>query len=426
MGLSLLAATMIAGCGGLPEGQENPPGELNEAVTPSTTLATGDSRSVSQPSLPAVCTTLTAQHTTSQRSSPPSSDDTSRVAAALSSCKGTGKSVVLAPSGSNNAFYTKTITVSGEALVVDSGVTLFGSNGYSGELISVGGTNAAIMGPGTIDGRGDIVSGQPRLIQARNITNFIVFNVTIMHAGKEHLYVEGGNGFTAWGLTVRTPSNTKNTDGVDIDSLTNATVANSFIEDGDDGVVVKTNSGPASNITVRNSTFHGTHGMSIGSQTFHGVKNVLWQNNKVYGSDEFGHVSTSNMGIRIKSDPTCGGPVQQVTYENTCLTGVEHPLFFTAHYGSCSGTKGTPQFTDIVVNGVFATKSPSNTSSEFNGFSSSAPLEVVLENVQLDNTKTSSNEFAAVAEFNANVKPSGTGVTVTSISGSGSVPSCTF
>jgi polygalacturonase len=419
MGLSLFAVTMIVGCGGSLEGQDS------EAAV-STTRATGDSRTVSQPSYPAVCATLTAQSTTSQRSSPPSSDDTSRVASALASCKGTGKSVVLAPSGSNNAFYTKTIDVNGEALVVDAGVTLFGSNGYSGELILVTGTNAAIMGPGTIDGRGDLVSGQPRLVQAKNITNFIVYNVTIKNAGKEHLYVEGGNGFTAWGLQVRTPSNTKNTDGIDIDSMTNATVYGSYIEDGDDGIAIKTNSGPASNITVRNSTFHGTHGMSIGSQTFHGVTNVLWHGNTVYGTDEWGHVSTSNMGIRIKSDPTCGGPVQKVTYEDTCLTGVSHPLYFTANYGSCSGTKGTPHFTDIVVDGVLATKSPSSAYSEFNGASASEPLEVVVQNVKLDVTKTSNSQYANVALFNANVSPSGTGVAVSSLSGSGSVPSCTF
>lgn len=423
--LSLVVMTSLVGCGASPDGDEDPASEVSP-VTVSTTLATGDSRSVSQPKLPAVCTTLTARFTTSQRSSPPSSDDTSRVAAALSTCKGTGKSVVLAPSGSDNAFFTKTIDVSGEALVVDSGVTLYGSNGYSSELILVSGTNAAIMGPGTIDGRGDLVSGTPRLVQANDTTNFIVFDVTMSHAGKEHLYVEGGSGFTAWNLTVRTPANTKNTDGIDIDSLTNASVIDSFIEDGDDGIAIKTNKGPASNITVRDSTFRGTHGMSIGSQTFKGVTNVLWQNNKMYGTDEFGNVSTSNDGIRIKSDVDCGGPVKQVTYESTCMTGVSHPLLFTANYGSCSGTKGTPQFTDIVVNGVFATKSPSGGSSEFNGFSSSAPLEVTLENVDLDVTKTSSNQFADVQLFNANVKPTGTGVVTASISGSGSVPSCSF
>ena len=376
--------------------------------------------------MPATCTTLSAQFTTSKRASPPSSDDTSRIQAALNSCKGTGKGVVLAASGSNNAFFSGEITVSGEALVVSSGVTLYGSNDYSGELVSVSGSNSAIIGPGTIDGRGDLISGTPRLIQAKSITNFVVYDVTIEHSGKEHLYVEGGNGFTAWKLTVATPANTKNTDGIDIDSLTNATVADSFIEDGDDGVAIKTNSASASNITIKSNTFHGTHGMSIGSQTFKGVTNVLWENNIVYGTDQWGNVSTNNNGINIKSDEDCGGTVQQVTYDATCMTGVKHLLVFNPNYGSCSGTSGTPNFKDIVVNGVFSTKSQSGAFSEFAGFSASAPLGLTLENVDLDVTKQEDSAFASVGLFKSNVTPSGSGVTTSTVTGSGSVPSCSF
>ena len=62
------------------------------------TVATGDPRSVSTPTYPAVCETLSAQFSTSARSSPPSSDDTSRIQSALTTCAGTGKSVVLAAS----------------------------------------------------------------------------------------------------------------------------------------------------------------------------------------------------------------------------------------------------------------------------------------------------------------------------------------
>jgi polygalacturonase len=422
-GLSVLVAASLFGCGAAPDEASS---QAEQAASSVPALATGDTRTVSQPAYPGVCTTLNARFTTSERSSPPSSDDTSRVAAALSSCKGTGKSVVLAASGSNDAFFTKTIDVSGEALVIASGVTLYGSNGYSGELVLVSGTNAAIMGPGTIDGRGDLVGGKPRLVQAKNITNFVVYNVTMTRPGKEHLYVEGGNGFTAWNLRVATPANTKNTDGIDIDSMTNATVYGSYIEDGDDGIAIKTNTGPASNITVRNTTFHGTHGMSIGSQTFDGVTNVLWENNTVYGTDQWGNVSTSNNGIRIKSDIQCGGPVKQVTFEHTCMTGVQHLLEFNTNYGSCSGTSGVPQFTDIVVNGVYSTHSPSSASSEFNGYRASAPLQVTLENVDLDVTKTSSNQYASVGLYNSNVKPTGTDVTTAAVSGSGSVPTCSF
>jgi hypothetical protein len=89
--------------------------------------------------------------------------------------------VVLAASGSNNAFFSGQITVSGEALVVASGVTLYGNNSYSSELVSVSGTNSAIIGPGTIDGRGDLISGTPRLIQAKSITNFVVYDVRLKY-----------------------------------------------------------------------------------------------------------------------------------------------------------------------------------------------------------------------------------------------------
>jgi polygalacturonase len=389
-------------------------------------LATGDARSVSQPSYPAVCATLSAQFKTSQRGSPPSGDDTSRIQAALNTCKGTGHSVVLAASGSDDAFFSGTLTVNGEALVVNSGVTLFGSDGYSTELLDVEGANSAVMGPGIIDGRGDLISGTPRLIQASKITNFIVYNVTIENAGQEHLYVEGGNGFTAWNLTIATPADTANTDGIDIDSLTNATVYGSSIEDGDDGIAIKTNSAAVSNITIENSSFHGTHGMSIGSQTFDGVVNVLWKDNTVYGTDQWGNVSTDANGINIKSDVDCGGTVRQVTYLDTCMTGVKHLLIFNTSYGACSGTTGTPLYTDIVVDGVYATGSPSGSYSEFDGFSTSSPLGLTLENVHLDVTTQQGSQDAKVGLYDSNITPSGTGVTTTSVSGSGTVPTCTF
>lgn len=393
------------------------------------TLATGDSRVVIEPVVPGVCLTLDAQFSMSQRSSPPSSDDTSRLQSALTHCKGTGKSVVLAASGSSNAFFTNTLTVSSEALVVNAGVTLYGNNSYSSakQLISVSGTNSAIMGPGAVDGRGDLISGTPRLINATNITNFTVFNVTLQRAAKMHLYVEGGNGFTAWAIKIATPANTKNTDGIDIDSLTNATVFGSFIEDGDDGVAIKTNSGPAANITISGNTFHGTHGMSIGSQTMFGVTNVLWENNKVYGTDQFGNISTNNNGIQIKSNTECGGTVRQVTYSNTCMTGVKHLIVFNSNYSnSCTGNPGPPFYTDIVVDGVFATNSQSGAFSEFNGLDSRLLLGLTLENVQLDITKQQDSQFASVGLFNSNIKPSGNDVTTFAVNGSGSIPRCSF
>ena len=392
------------------------------------TLATGDSRTVNQPVYPAVCQILSARFTSSLRSSPPSSDDTSRIQTALTSCAGTGKSVVLAPSGSNNAFYSGKLTVSGEGLVLDAGVTLFGSNSYASqaELVLITGSNSSLMGPGTVDGRGDLISGTPRLVQASNITNLTVNNVTLTQARHPNLYVEGGNGFTAWGLTIRTPADRANADGIDIDSMTNATVINSSINAGDDGIAIKTNSAAASNMTIKNSRFYGTHGISVGSQTFHGVTNILFTGNYIYGVDLNGVAATDANAIRIKSDVTCGGLVKQVTYTNTCITKAKHLIVLDTEYGSCSGTAGTPVFQDIVINGVFSTSSVSGAYTRIRGLDSSHLVNVFLAHISLDSTTQSSDQDATAALDASNITPSGTGITTSSFAISGSVPSCSF
>jgi polygalacturonase len=395
------------------------------------TVATGDSRSVSQPSFPAVCQTLSAQFTTSQRSAPPSSDDTSRIQAALTSCAGTGKSVVLAASGSYNAFISAMLTVNGEGLVVNSGVTLEGNiNTYKSqaELVYVEGTNSFIGGPGAIDGCGDIIASgsTPRLVQTNNASNFIIYDVTLQQAAHPNLYIQGGSGATVWSVTIRTPATRANADGIDIDSISDVTVNNSTVEAGDDGIAVKTNESAASNITVENSQFYGTHGLSVGSQTFDGVTNVLFKSNYVYGTDLLGNVSANANGLNVKTDSECGGLVKQVTYQNNCLYGVKHLIVVNAAYGSCSGTTGTPQFQDILINGVVSKNSISGAYSEFFGYSSGYLAQVYLANVSLDVTTQSGDEYATVYLDNANITPSGTDVTTSSFSTSGSVPSCSF
>ena len=392
------------------------------------TYATGDPRNVTTPTYPAVCQTLSAQFSTSARSSPPSSDDTTRIQNALNSCAGTGHSVVLASSGSNNAFYSGKLTVNGEGLVVNSGVTLEGNSSYSSqsELIDVIGTNSFIGGTGAIDGRGDIISGTPRLIQTSNANNFIAYQITLQQAAHPHLYIQGGSGATVYGITTLTPATRKNADGIDIDSITDVSVIGSSIEAGDDGIAIKTNASSASNITIKNNRLYGTHGLSVGSQTFDGVTNVLFTGNYVYGVDHNGNVATDDNAINIKTDIDCGGLVQQVTYQNTCITQGKHLIVVNANYGSCSGTKGTPQFKNIIVNGVKSQSSESGAYSRIEGYNSSNLAQIYLANVSVDATTQSSDQDATVFLDNSNMTPSGTNVTTSTFTTSGSVPSCSF
>src|SRR6185437_13834888 len=129
------SGTPTPSASGTPSSSPSPTATGSASATPSpsqgqTKLATGDSRSVSQPSLPGVCQTLTANLATSNEqfastdeANPP---DTSRIQSALTACKGTNESVELTNNGSNNAFLSAPLTVpTGVYLVINAGTTLY-------------------------------------------------------------------------------------------------------------------------------------------------------------------------------------------------------------------------------------------------------------------------------------------------------------
>src|ERR1700722_8653790 len=95
------------------------------------TLATGDTRRVTEPTLPLTCSTLVAQQTIVNGG--PASEattDTMRIQAALTACP-VGKAVELTGLGANWAFLSAPITIpSGVGLLVEGGVTLFGTRNW--------------------------------------------------------------------------------------------------------------------------------------------------------------------------------------------------------------------------------------------------------------------------------------------------------
>jgi polygalacturonase len=118
--------------------------------------------------------------------------------------------------------------------------------------------------------------------------------------------------------------------------------------------------------------------------------------------------------------------VQQVTYSNTCITEAKHLIVVNANYGSCSGTSGTPQFKNILINGVKSQDSVSGAYTRIEGYNSSNLAQVYLANVSLDITSQSDDQDATAFLDNSNITPSGTNVTTSTFSTSGSVPSCSF
>jgi polygalacturonase len=157
------------------------------------------------------------------------------------------------------------------------------------------------------------------------------------------------------------------------------------------------------------------------------VTNVLFKNDYVYGKTSGGTASTDANAINIKTDVQCGGVVKQVTYQNTCIRYAKHLIVVNANYGSCSGTSGTPQFQNIIVNGAVSQNSLSGAYEQFAGYSNSYREEVYLANVKLDSNTQSGDEYADVYLDNVNgLSPSGTDVNTYSWSTSGGLPSCSF
>ncbi|WP_084725604.1 pectinesterase family protein [Streptacidiphilus melanogenes] len=454
------------------------------ATTPAGTLATGDARRVSEPKVPTtVCATVQATLAMPNRvassgaeTTPP---DTGRIQRALDACTQTGSGTVAvklaAADASHTAFLSGPLTVHrGEVLLLDPTVTLFGSrnpvnyqvsgkgkptcgtlSASSGDctpLITVAGANAGIEAvraasgaQGRIDGRGDqaVLGGSttwwglataaqkagknqnnPRLIQANSSDNFTLYHLDLLNSPNFHVVYNGGTGFTAWGVRIKTPATARNTDGIDPAGATNVTINDSFVMDGDDGVAIKGGSAASRNITIENSHFYGTHGISVGSETNSGVSNVLVRGNTVTGTDDEGNVSGSSSGIRIKSSPANGGTVSDVSYLDTCVTAVRAPMVFDTHYSGGSGSY-VPWFTRITVDGFRATASPSGARSTFVGLDAGHPLGLALSNVSVD-TGANTASYAAITAYDDNLKPSGTGVRVVAVGGTGSLPSCAF
>lgn len=451
-----------------------------DPVAPPTASPTaiGDRRDVTQPRLPAVtCARLAAQlpggtreFSATAEASPP---DTARLQAALDSCAGTGGSVLLtAGPGGARSFLSGPLTVrASEYLVIDAAVTLFasrdaaayqqadkatcGSIGASGTgcvpFIAVNGRDAGVEGQirhdregeawGTIDGRGDLpILGtdtswyqlaatataeglkqvNPRLIQATAADDVTFYHVRLTDSAKQHLFISKSIGATVWGIQIATPDNTFNTDGVDIDSSAEVTVAGSSLMEGDDCVALTTNNAAESAVTVTGLHCYGTHGLSIGSGTTYGLDSIIFRGNTLNGYDAWGNLSTFDNGIRIKSYPGAGGVVTNVAYSGTCMRAIQNLIVITPNYDPPTGTT-IPWFKSVTISRALAVASVPGAGSQVDGYSADFPSGVTLRAVNLDATAVTA-QYADITLARTDLAPSGTGVTVTTADGNQAPP----
>jgi polygalacturonase len=346
-----------------------------------------DTRQVLEPRFPASCTVLTARLAAPGGALAESDErkaDTARIQSAIDQCEA-GKAVELRADSGRNIFLAGPLTLKpGVTLLVDSGVALFASrdprdydltSGSCGVVNQQGhgcktfltadhAMGAGIMGDGAIDGRGgakllgqnvswwdlaktakimDLSQSVPRLIAIRQSDDFTMYRITLRNSPNFHVGVDQTNGFTAWGVKIQTPKTARNTDGIDPSSSTNVTIAYCEIATGDDDVAIKTGAtGPSTHMTIAHNHFYSGHGISIGSGTAGGVSAIRVSDLTLDGAE---------YGIRIKSDRSRGGLVEDVSYENVCLRDVPNPILITPTYTTFSGDK-PPVYRNITLKDV--------------------------------------------------------------------------
>src|SRR4029077_7743944 len=201
-------------------------------------------------------------------------------------------------------------------------------------------------------------------------TNFVLYKVTLKNAPKFHVVIDTVVGYRVWGITINTPPTSPNTDGVDPSRSTHGVIAYCTISNGDDNIAVK-GGGPTvvDGLLVAHNHFGRGHGMSIGSETNGGVRNVSVCDLSLDGTDN---------GLRIKSDASRGGLVQGIYYTDVCIRSSRHPLVFDSYYSRATRTL-FPHFRDIVVNNVHV--GGTGGSLTFRGWDAAHPIGITLSNV---------------------------------------------
>jgi polygalacturonase len=418
-----------------------------------------DTRTVTEPAIPASCTVLLAHLPVRLSAADESQPDTRRIQEALDRCAA-GHAVELQADGANRAFLAGPLQLrAGVTLLVDANTILFASRNPRDYDISPGScgvvnqaghgckpliagdhvAHAAVMGDGLIDGRGQAtLTGEkvswwdlaqeakiknlnqncPRILVLSHADDFTLYRIALKNSPNFHVSYNGGDGFTAWGVIIDTPKAGRNTDGIDPGTSTNVTITHCYIRAGDDNVAIKAGSpGPTSHITISHNHFYYGHGMSIGSETDGGASAIFVTDLSLDGADN---------GIRIKSNSSRGGLVRDVVYDDVCIRDTKNPIYMDSNYSfRGTATDKFPVFTGIVLRNVRIMGAGKIT---LDGFDAAHRLGMTFDNVHLDApaavaVSASHGEFS-LGPGPVNFLPAGEDVTVAGGVGKGSANSC--
>lgn len=284
----------------------------------------------------------------------------------INACSEAGGGTVYVPAGK---FLTGPIRLKSNInLKLDSGAILLFSNDvaeypvvnsrwegvqrevYSSCIYAENEENISITGRGKLDGQGQfwwkIVKNKenlyprPKLISFHGCNNVLIEGVTLVNSPSWTVNPICCENVTVDKITIKNPSDSPNTDGVNPESCSNVHISNCHIDVGDDCVTIKSGTEdteyrvPCENITISNCTMvHGHGGVVIGSEMSGDVRNVTISNCVFEGTDR---------GIRMKSRRGRGGVIEDIRINNIIMKDVLCPFIANLYY--YCGPKGKDKY----------------------------------------------------------------------------------
>jgi pectin methylesterase-like acyl-CoA thioesterase len=343
--------------------------------------------------------------------------DTAAIEKAIAACKAAGGGTVDVPAGKYLCLPFELASNLNLHLEKDSTILFSGDpdnfphdqTGYQRCITLTDGHDIAITGSGVIDGQGqkfwqrfragiwqdadeNPMPKRPKMIFLTRCSRVLIQDVTLTNSPMFHLVPQQCQDVTIEKIMIKAPALSPNTDGID-PSGANILITGCTIDTGDDCIAVKAGDRydpqqpSCQNILVTGCTFLHGHGMSVGSESYGGLRNMVVENCSFDGTAA---------GIRLKSPRGRGGVVENLVYRNLTMKNVKNSILITSYYpripsdlahdAAQPAGERTPTWRSIRIENV--TSSGGQIAGQIVGLPEMPIQDLVLKNVHISATKT--------------------------------------
>jgi polygalacturonase len=184
---------------------------------------------------------------------------------------------------------------------------------------------------------------RPRMINLYRSKNILISGISVLDSPSWNIHPVLCENITIDGITVVSPKDSLNTDGIDPESCKQVRIANCYISTGDDCIILKsgykyiegTTLVPTQDVTITNCVFgFGQCGVGIGSETAGGVRDVTISNCVCDGT---------RRGLYFKTGRGRGASVENIRVNNYVMRNlVDTALWVSMWYVNGDRDKAEP------------------------------------------------------------------------------------